>query len=189
MKDKPMSEADIIAGCKQGDRKAQELLYKMYASKMYAVCLRYSKDRMEAEDFLQEGFVKVFQNIHRYQPNGPFGGWIRRVFVNAAIEIYRKNARSPISQPDEMPDGVDDQETPIEHLGVKELIQMITAMPDGYRQVFNLFAIEGYMHQEIAAMLGISEGTSKSQYARARKYLQEVIRKTQEKNHATSGKI
>lgn len=179
-----MSEADIIDGCIKGERKAQEQLYKVFASRMYAVCLRYAKDRMEAEDILQEGFVKVFQHIGKYQPNGPFGGWIRRVFINTAIEHYRRQVRNPIDNVDEVPDQNEVPDDAIDQMSVRELIQLISKMPDGYRQVFNLFAIEGYMHQEIAEMLGISVGTSKSQYSRARKYLQDSIKMVKEIKHA-----
>jgi len=166
---------DLMEGCRAGDRKMQELLYKQTASKMLAVCMRYAKDRMEAEDVLQMGYIKVFQKIKEYRGDGSFEGWIRRVMVNTAIESYRKNLRSlnvvEIDEAYEQPStGFD-----FSQLGMQDLMKVIQKLADGYRMVFNMYVIEGYSHKEIAETLGISEGASKSQLSRARTILREEI--------------
>lgn len=169
------NEAMIIEGCKNGDRHSQQKLYKLYASKMYAICYRYASGKMEAEDILQEGFVKVFTNLYKYIPSGPFGAWIKTIMVNTAIEHYRKNKRSIIDIRENLPDENPTNSDVIEQFSVKEILELVNKMPDGYKQIFNLYAIEGYKHFEIGEMLGISEGTSKSQYSRAKKFLQNLI--------------
>jgi RNA polymerase sigma factor (sigma-70 family) len=162
-----------MEGCKAGDRKMQELLYKQTASKMLAVCMRYAKDRMEAEDVLQMGYIKIFQKIKEYRGDGSFEGWIRRVMVNTAIESYRKNLRSlnvvEIDEAYEQPSTGFDFGT----LGMQDLMKVIQKLADGYRMVFNMYVIEGYSHKEIGETLGISEGASKSQLSRARAILKE----------------
>lgn len=170
-----MDEAQMIEGCKQGDRAAQHKLYKLYASKMFAVCNRYASDRMDAEDILQEGFVKVFTSIGKYLPIGPFGAWVKTIMVNTAIQHYRKNKRSIIENFETMPDHGAVDPGVIDRMSSIEVLDLVKKLPEGYRQIFNLYAIEGYKHYEIGEMLGISEGTSKSQYARAKKSLQEMI--------------
>lgn len=168
---------DLLKGCKAGDRKTQELLYRQTASKMLAVCMRYARDQMEAEDVLQLGYIKVFQKIEEYRGDGSFEGWIRRVMVNTAIESYRRNLRMlnvvPIEDAYEQPfTGFD-----FNNLGMQDLLNLIRNLADGYRIVFNMYIIEGYSHKEIAATLGISEGASKSQLSRARAILkQEIIK-------------
>jgi RNA polymerase sigma factor (sigma-70 family) len=170
-------ETDLIAGCIQGDRRMQELLYRKFSPKMFSVCLRYTSHEEEAQDILQEGFIKVFKNLHRYRHEGSFEGWVRRIFVNTAIEHYRRaQTLYPIT---------DWQEQNLEHkdwsafdkLSMKDLMKMLNELAPGYRTVFNLYVIEGYSHKEIAEMMGISEGTSKSQLARAKGLLQEKVRK------------
>jgi RNA polymerase sigma-70 factor (ECF subfamily) len=166
----------FIAGCKQGDRKAQEALYKQLSAKMMGVCMRYAASRTDAEDILQMGFVKMFQKITYFKNEGSFEGWVRRIMVNTAIELYRKNVR--LLHTIELEGVVDvDDANALSQLAVKDLMQLVQNLPDGYRMVFNLYAIEGYSHKEIAEQLGISEGGSKSQLSRARNYLQEKIRK------------
>lgn len=168
---------DLLKGCKAGDRKTQELLYRQTASKMLAVCMRYARDQMEAEDVLQLGYIKVFQKINEYRGEGSFEGWIRRVMVNTAIESYRRNLRTlsvvPIEDAYEQPcTGFD-----FNNLGMQDLLNLISKLADGYRIVFNMYIIEGYSHKEIAETLGISEGASKSQLSRARAILkQEIIK-------------
>lgn len=176
---------DLMEGCKAGDRKMQELLYKQTASKMLAVCMRYAKDRMEAEDVLQMGYIKIFQKIKEYRGDGSFEGWIRRVMVNTAIESYRKNLRSlnvvEIDEAYEQPSTGFDFGT----LGMQDLMKVIQKLADGYRMVFNMYVIEGYSHKEIGETLGISEGASKSQLSRARAILKEEIIKMEGFGYAT----
>lgn len=177
---------DLMDGCKAGDRKMQELLYRQTASRMLAVCMRYARDRMEAEDVLQQGYIKVFQKVSAYRGEGSFEGWIRRVMVNTAIESYRKNLRTlnivPIEDAYEQPsEGFD-----FSRLGMQDLMGLIRKLADGYRMVFNMYAIEGYSHKEIAETLGISEGASKSQLSRARAILKEEIIKLEGIDYATN---
>lgn len=176
---------ELLEGCKAGNRKMQEALYKQTAAKMMAVCMRYAKDRMEAEDTLQVGYIKVFQKVKEYRGDGSFEGWIRRVMVNTAIESYRKNLRTmnivPIEDTHEQPStGFD-----FSRLGMQDLLKVIQKLADGYRVVFNMYIIEGYSHKEIAETLGISEGASKSQLSRARAILREEIIKMEGINYAT----
>ncbi len=163
----------------------QELLYKQTASKMLAVCMRYAKDRMEAEDVLQIGYIKVFQKVKEYRGDGSFEGWIRRIMVNAAIESYRKNLRSMSVVPIE--DAYDQPSTGFDfsRLGMQDLMSVVQKLADGYRLVFNMYAIEGYSHKEISETLGISEGASKSQLSRARAILRAEIMKMEGINYAT----
>ena len=176
---------DLMAGCKAGDRKMQEMLYKLTASKMLAVCMRYAKDHMEAEDVLQMGYVKVFQKVKDYRGEGSFEGWIRRIMVNTAIESYRKNLRTlsvvPIEDAYEQPS----QGFDFSSLGMQDLMKVIQKLADGYRMVFNMYIIEGYSHKEIAETLGITEGASKSQLSRARAILQQEIIKMEGFGYAT----
>jgi len=172
-----LSVDDLLEGCKRAERGTQELLYKMLASRMLGVCMRYARDSFEAEDMLQMGFVKVFQKVNEFRGEGSFEGWIRRIMVNTAIETYRKNQRMmnvvDINEVFDTP-----QETfDMNGLEVKDLMKLIQQLSTGYKLVFNLYAIEGYSHKEIAAQLGITEGASKSQLSRARAILKEKIRK------------
>lgn len=176
---------ELMEGCKAGKRKMQEALYQQTASKMLAVCMRYAKDRMEAEDVLQLGYIKIFQKVGEYRGDGSFEGWMRRVMVNTAIESYRKNLRTlnvvPIEDAYEQPStGFD-----FSRLGMQDLLKVIQKLPDGYRMVFNMYIIEGYSHKEIAATLGISEGASKSQLSRARAILKEEIIKMEGIDYAS----
>lgn len=176
---------DLLEGCKRGERKCQEHLYKMQASRMMGVCMRYAKDRFEAEDMLQMGFVKVFQKIKEFRGEGSFEGWIRRIMVNNAIEIYRKNQRAlTLVDIDEVYD--EPQVTfDMNGLETKDLLRLIQQLAAGYRVVFNMYIIEGYSHKEIAETLGISEGASKSQLSRARSILKEKLNKMEGENYAT----
>jgi RNA polymerase sigma-70 factor (ECF subfamily) len=176
---------DLLEGCKAGDRKMQELLYRQTSSKLLAVCMRYARDRMEAEDVLQLGYIKIFQKISEYRAEGSFEGWMRKIMVNSAIESYRKNLRTlnivPIEQGFEEPStGFD-----FSRLGMQDLLALIQKLADGYRIVFNMYIIEGFSHKEIAAILGISESASKSQLSRARAILKEEIIKMEGINYAT----
>ncbi len=166
-----------------GKRKSFSLLYKKYASTMLAVCLRYCKNRIDAEDVMQDGFLKVFSQVHKFRKEGSFEGWIKRIMINAAIDNYQSNLRLSFIQdsghlhehPD-MTEWSDDDDLP-EELAIsrEKLMSMIQELPDGYRMVFNLYAIEGFGHKDIATMLGISESTSKTQLLKARKALRKKI--------------
>lgn len=175
----------LLEGCKGGDRKSQENLYRMLSSKMMGVCMRYAKGRQEAEDILQLGFIKVFQKISDFRNEGPFEGWIRKIMVNTAIETYRKNLRSMNLV--DIEEVYDHPQTTFDMNGLetKDLLNLIQELANGYRVVFNMYIIEGYSHKEIAEALGITEGASKSQLSRARAILKEKILKLEGLNHAT----
>lgn len=182
----PVPIESLLEGCKRGDRKSQEGLYYQLSGRMMAVCMRYAKDRTEAEDMLQIGFVKVFQKIAEFRNEGSFEGWIRRIMVNSAIEIYRKNLRTlSVVDIDEVHDVV--QSTfDMSGLEARDLMKLIQQLSSGYRMVFNMYVIEGYSHKEIAETLGISEGASKSQLSRARAILKEKILRMEGANYATN---
>ncbi len=168
------SEAELVEGCKRGSPSHQRALYQRYHRLMYGVCLRYTDNRDDAEDILQEGFVKVFKNLSGFQGKGSFEGWIRRIMVHTSIEHYRRNSRYFMVDVNTAFDLETDADV-IGGISKEEILTLIRSMPVGYRTVFNLYAIEGYSHQEIGTMLGITEGTSKSQLSRAKKILQEKI--------------
>lgn len=170
------SESDLIKGCIAGERRMQEFLYQRFSPKMYAVCLRYASKAEDAQDILQDGFVKVFKNLHMYRGEGSFEGWIRRIFVNTAIEHYRRQVNLyPVTEGHE--NALEAKEvSAMDSLSMKDLMSIIQELSPGYKTVFNLYVIEGYSHKEIAEMIGISEGTSKSQLARAKGILQNIIR-------------
>lgn len=172
-----ISESDLIKGCLEGNRRMQELLYQRFSPKMYAVCLRYAGKAEDAQDILQDGFVKVFRNLHMYRGDGSFEGWIRRIFVNTAIEHYRRQVNVyPVTEGHENLMEAKDVSA-IDTLSMKDLMMIIQELSPGYKTVFNLYVIEGYTHKEISEMIGISEGTSKSQLARAKGILQNIINK------------
>jgi len=179
---------DLVKRCKAGERKAQELLYKQFASKMLGVCFRYATDKMEAEDMLQNGFIKVFQKIADYRGEGSFEGWMRRIMVHCSIEYYRKHHK--MMQLVDLEDAA--EETSVNPLATakleaKDLMVLIQQLSPGYRIVFNLYAIEGYSHKEIAAITGITEGASKSQLSRARSVLRQQIIKMEGKRYGYAG--
>ena len=173
-----MSEIkNIINGCLKGNRRDQELLYRRYAAKLYAVCLQYSSNDEEARDILQEGFIKIFDNLVHYKHEGSFEGWIRRIIVNTALEKYR--SRHNLYRIDDIDDilelDADPDNEDYSGLEAGDLLDIIRELPPKYRMVFNLFAIEGYSHREISKMVNISEGTSKSNLSRARIILQRRV--------------
>jgi RNA polymerase sigma factor (sigma-70 family) len=154
----------------------QEELYNRFAGKMYAVCLRYSNNTDDARDLLQEGFIKVYRNLHRFRAEGSFEGWIRRVFVNSSIEHFRKKSVQIATVTDREESTIEDNDnSALDNLAERDIINLIQELSPGYRTVFNLYVIEGYSHREIGEKLGISEGTSKSQLARARSILQKKV--------------
>ncbi len=168
---------NIIKGCLAGNRRDQELLYRRHAAKLYAVCLQYSGNDEEARDILQEGFIKIFDNLIHYKNEGSFEGWMRRIVVNTALEkfrnsnkLYRVDDIDHIPEPDADPENQD-----YAGLEAVDLLDIIRELPPKYRMVFNLFAIEGYSHREISEMINISEGTSKSNLSRARTILQKKV--------------
>ncbi|TDB63659.1 RNA polymerase sigma factor [Arundinibacter roseus] len=168
-------EAQLIKGLREANAKAQRKVYEKYAPKMLGVCLRYVHDEMGAEDVLIEGFMKVFDKIDQFKGEGSFEGWIRRIMVNEALGYLRQQKRIQEDTNLEVAQVVADENRADQNLEAEEMIQMIHKLPTGYRTVFNLYAIEGYSHAEIAEMLGISESTSKSQLHRARALLQQVV--------------
>ena len=172
-----LSETDLIKGCIDGNRQMQELLYKKFSPKMYGVCLRYSGNVDDANDLLQEGFIKVFKNLQKFRGEGSFEGWMRRIFVNTSIEHFRKKVKLyNVSEVQE--NTIEDISLNIlDTLAEKDLIAIVNELSPGYKTVFNIYFIEGYSHKEIADMLGITEGTSKSQLARAKGVLKKSIEK------------
>ena len=171
------SESDLIQGCIREDRKMQYELYERFSPKMYGVCLRYAANVEEAEDLLQEGFMKVFKKISSFRSEGSFEGWIRRIFVNTAIEQFRKKSYlQPITEQEE--NSIEGKYISVlDNLAEKDIISLIQQLSPGYRTVFNMYVVEGYTHKQIAETLGISEGTSKSQLSRAKLILQDLVKK------------
>lgn len=176
-----MNESQIIAGCKKNNRSAQKALYELYAPKMMAVCLRYSKDDDTAKDLLHDGFIQVFQKIGSYKGDGSFEGWLRRVFVNLSLENYRQEQRKIAVYSDYSKDETDLYDAPEDELldigdiPRNTILKIIQEMPEGYRNVFNMVIFEDMPHKEIAEQLGITEGASRSQFFRAKEFLQKKI--------------
>ncbi len=168
-------EDELIKGCLRREPSAQKFLYESYSSKMYGLCYRYVKNPMEAEDILVTAFMKVFDKIHQFKSEGSFEGWIRRIVVNEALTFLRRNRSMYLETELEQADREPDYNALSDHLEAEDLLRMIQELPTGYRIVFNLYAIDGYSHKEIADQLGISENTSKSQLSRARTYLQKLL--------------
>ena len=166
---------ETIQKCASGDRRAQTTLYNMFASKMYGVCLRYSKDSTEAEDNLQDGFIRVFTKINQFGFKGSFEGWMRRIMVNTSLEKFRKSNHLYPVEDMVVFESVQTAEETISAISADDLMKIIQELPPRYRMVFNLYAIEGYSHQEIATLMKITEGTSKSNLSRARVILQKKV--------------
>jgi RNA polymerase sigma factor (sigma-70 family) len=167
----------IVRGCQENDPSAQHELYNMFKAKMYGICLRYAGNHDDAQDILQDGFIKVFEKIHQFGFKGSFEGWIRRVMVNTALEKYRMHYRQ-VAVDEPIAEMAHEEEKDITSaIDANELIRIIQELTPRYRMVFNLYALEGYSHKEISEMLQISEGTSKSNLSRARAILQEKVNK------------
>ncbi len=167
-----MDDLTLVNECAKGNSKAQRALFDKFAPKMLAVCQRYLRNNQEAEDVLQDGFVKVFQKIVDFKMEGSLEGWIRRIVVNTALDTIRKNKKLLDDvQVEEVQYKVSFTDHQFDGMDLAQLMKLINEMPDGYRVVFNMFAIEGYSHKEIADTLGVTENTSKSQYSRARAFL------------------
>ncbi|MDE3234711.1 MAG: RNA polymerase sigma factor [Bacteroidota bacterium] len=170
-----MTESDIIKGCIKQQQHCQRMLFEQYAGKFMSVCLRYAQDAMEAEDMLQDAFVRIFNNIHQFKFEGSFEGWMRRVVVNVALKHLQKKKLKFNEIKESHSDAVSLQPYAYNHLGEEDLMKLINQLPDGYKIVFNLNVIEGYSHEEIAQMLNIQASTSRSQLVKARKMLQQQI--------------
>ena len=167
-----MEDLTLVNECAKGNSKAQRALFDKFAPKMLAVCQRYLRNNQEAEDVLQDGFVKVFQKIVDFKMEGSLEGWIRRIVVNTALDTIRRNKKLLDDvQVEEVQYKVSFTDHQFDGMDLAQLMKLINEMPDGYRVVFNMFAIEGYSHKEIADTLGVTENTSKSQYSRARAFL------------------
>lgn len=171
------SDTELLQGCKNNDRKYQELLYRKYAKKMYGICLSYAADRSMAQDILQDGFIKVFKKIDTFREKGSLEGWIRRIITNTALDYMRQKTRT-FDFIDENKEVEEEQldNSIMEKINSDGIFRIIQQLPHGARTVFNLYAVEGYSHKEIADKLEITEGTSKSQFKRARSLLKELLR-------------
>jgi RNA polymerase sigma factor (sigma-70 family) len=173
-----MDDNTLVKECLNENPKAQKALFDKFAPKMLSVCLRYIKNTEKAEDVLQDGFIKVFVNLLNYKHSGVLEGWIRRIIVNTCLDELKKNKKLLLNiSVEEVEYKLESNDFVLEQMMADDLLKLIQSMPEGYRVIFNMFAIEGYAHQEIATKLGISESTSKSQYLRARGYLRERIEK------------
>lgn len=171
-----MNEEMLIAGLRRGDPAARKKLYELYAPAMMSVCVRYAGNRETARDLLQDGFIKVFTKIPTYAATGAFGGWVRRIFVTTALEYLRKEQAHPDVDVDAYEDSLEDVNySALDKLSADELLACVARLPVGYRTIFNLYAIEGYSHGEIAGMLHIREVTSRTQFIRARNALQKNV--------------
>lgn len=172
---------DILKASIRGERLAQKAFYDSFKGKMFVVCLRYAKNREDAEDMLQEGFIKVFQDLHQYSGAGSLEGWVRKVIVNVALQFLKKQQRLVITVDFDNYEIADDAEIylpPGEEPMAKNLIRILQQMPDGFRTIFNLYVMEGYTHVEIAEILDISVSTSKTQFLRAKAYMRKMLAKS-----------
>lgn len=168
-----MGSKDLIYRCKQHERKAQEELYKLYSPKLFGICLKYSGSRQQAEDNLQDGFVTIFEKIDQFQDKGSFEGWMKRILINTSLQKHRQQKVYGITNEEDLQE--DEIEVETDNISVDFLLQCVQELPDRYRQVFNLYVLDGYSHKEISDLLSITEGTSKSNLARARTSLKEKI--------------
>lgn len=172
------SERELVERCAADERPYQEMLYRKYANDMYKVCMMYAENKADAADILQESFIKVFKNIHRFRFEGSLRGWIRRTVVHTAINAYNKKQRDtqliiPMSESGDVDASID---SIVGELEANDIIKLVNSLPKKAREVLKLYAIEGYKHREIAELLGITEGTSKSQFSRAKRMLQSSIK-------------
>ncbi|WP_010134435.1 RNA polymerase sigma factor [Ochrovirga pacifica] len=168
-----MDLQQLIKKCQKNNAKAQATLYKLYAGKLFAVCCKYSKNNTEAEDNLHDGFITIFNKIHQFQHQGSFEGWMKRIMIHTALEKYRKDKVFPLVNEEietSIPETIDEGE-----LNLSQLLESIQKLPSRYRLVFNLYVLDGYSHKEIAKLLSISEGTSKSNLSRAKAILKKEL--------------
>lgn len=172
---------EIIEGCVKGDSKCQQIVYQKFYGKMLGACMRYSKDREEARDILQDGFLKVFTNIRSYTGTGSFEGWIRKVIINTALDYIRKNkqliqyANSDYVEENAEAIKDEDENNEYQSLNTEEIMKAVQQLPTAYRTVFNMFVVDGFSHQEIAEQLGVNIGTSKSNLSKAKMHLKKAL--------------
>ena len=167
-----MSDSELVSECLKGKSSAQRTLFQLHSGKMFAVCLRYMGSTMEAEEVLQESFIKVFEKLKQWKGDGPLGGWIRTIVVNTALTRLKNNKKFRLDKNiDEAVALSDNGEDQLQALQAEDLMKLIAQMPDGYKMVFNLFVVEGYGHKEIAEVMGISESTSKTQFLKGKNWL------------------
>ena len=170
-----MNETELVRLCLKKDRRAEKALYDRFSGQMYAICIRYMKDQQEAEDVFQEGMIKVYNKLNTWKGEGPLGGWMRQIFIHCALNQIKTNQKhfmqdiDSIFQPENLEINI------ISQLQTEAILKLIQQLPIGYRTVFNLFSIEGYSHAEIAAMLGVTESTSKTQFLKAKAKLKNLI--------------
>lgn len=175
--DRNIAEELLIEDCLKNNPLAQKQLYEQFARKMMGVCLRYANSQEEAQDILQDGYIKVFNNLGKFKKEGSLEGWIRRIMVNTALENYRKTKKERENLDiDDVGYNLQNNAYIVESIEARSLLKLIQTLPSGYKTIFNLYAVEGYTHKEIAEQLEISENTSKSQYSRARAYIQKMIK-------------
>ena len=180
-----MELKEIIEDCTKGKRDAQRKLYELFAPRMFSVCLQYSKNRADAEDFLHEGFIKVFDKIGQFKHTGSFEGWMRRIMVNTVLETFRKNSKYRFVDETHLPPLSEEIDFELKKENEVQLIDIMTwidQLPERYKMVFNLYVLEDLSHEEISKEMGISVGTSKSNLSRARQWLQKHIKTEQEDN-------
>lgn len=169
---------ELVTGCQQRNRLAQKQLYDVFGGKLFSICMRYTKNRSDAEDVLQESFIKIFEHIGSFRNDSPVEYWMRAIVVNTSLNHLRQQKYwKEFEDIDTYENGIVDSNVTLANFQHQQLLEMIQELPPGCQTVFNLFAIEGYPHKEIAEKLGITEGTSKSQYARARALLQKKLNK------------
>lgn len=172
-------EVKLIEGCLAGKRKAQSELYTRFAPMLYGVCLRYASSRFEAQDMLQEGFIKIFTALSSYERKGSFEGWMKRIAINNALNHIRSKSKQPLftdfSEVENLPDAMAGDEEIVQPPDKETMLRLVQELPQGYRMVFNLYVFEDYSHKDIAEMAGISENTSKTQLMRARNLLQKKL--------------
>ncbi|WP_299202532.1 RNA polymerase sigma factor [Brumimicrobium sp.] len=173
-----MDDETLVQKCISGNAEAQRKLFDRFSPLMLGVAMRYIKDKERSEDVLQDGFIKVFKNLHRFEHKGSLEGWIRRIIVNTALDQIRKYKKEQTNvELDDSPFEIVQKSDAVERLQAEVLMEIVQELPDGYRIVFNMFAIEGYSHKEIAEQLNITESTSKSQYSRAKSVLRKTLKK------------
>lgn len=177
---------ELIERCKKNDIKAQGELYTLYSSKLFSICLKYSKNADEAQDNLQDAFLTIFKSIEQYKFKGSFEGWLKRIAINTVLQKYRKERVFEIINENQIEQEEEETELEEENISLQFLLQIIQELPDRYRLVFNLYVLDGYSHQEIAKMLHITEGTSKSNLARARMILKGKIEDFNKNSYANS---
>jgi len=174
-----MEEQELVKKCLRGNKKAQKKLFDLYAPQMMTICNRYANRDDQALDMLQEGFIKVFSNLEKFSGSGSLGGWIRTVMVNNSLTILRKEKKFSFNENIEGHDEETSSADAISQMSFQELTKLISSLPSGYRTVFNMYAIEGYSHKEIAGKLEITESTSKTQYRKAKLRLQKLIQENE----------